>query len=182
MGAPGEPCDVEGSGVSGTDSCELGAMCWDVDPETLEGVCVAFCVGSADNPVCEDANTSCAINGDGVLALCLPSCDPLLQDCGEGQLCAPVADAFSCVPDASGDMGAPGDPCEFINVCDPGMFCASTELVPGCDGAGAGCCTAFCDLGEAPPACLPGQECTPWYEPGNAPPGHEDLGACALPT
>ena len=32
----GEPCTVEISGTSGVDTCVLGAMCWDVDPETNE--------------------------------------------------------------------------------------------------------------------------------------------------
>ena len=35
--APGEPCTVEGSGVSGLDDCDGTSMCWDVDPDTLEG-------------------------------------------------------------------------------------------------------------------------------------------------
>jgi hypothetical protein len=178
--APGEPCTVEGSGASGIDSCELGAMCWDVDPDTLEGVCVAFCVGSPERPACEDADAMCVMGGDGVLALCIPVCDPLQQDCSvEGNACYPVNDSFICAPDASGDTGAPGDACEFINVCDPGSFCASAEVVPEC--MGAGCCTLFCDL-DMPLPCLPGQECTPWYEAGMAPPGFENLGACALPT
>lgn len=34
---PGEPCTVVESNVSGIDSCDQGAMCWDVDNNTLEG-------------------------------------------------------------------------------------------------------------------------------------------------
>ena len=179
--AVGEPCIVEGSGVSGIDSCEAGSMCWDVDPDTLEGHCVAFCIGDESNPMCDDPNQSCTLPADGALALCFPLCDPLLQDCPEGDACYGINDVFNCIPDASGDMGAPGDECEFINVCDPGSFCASAELVPGCAEV-VGCCSSFCDLNEMPPACLPGQECMPWYEAGRAPPGYELVGACALPT
>jgi hypothetical protein len=178
--AVGEPCTVEGSGVSGIDSCEAGSMCWDVDPETLQGYCVGFCTGSPDDPMCEDPYQSCALGSDGPLALCFPLCDPLLQDCAEGQACYGIDDVFNCIPDASGEMGAPGDECEYLNVCDPGTFCASAELVPGCPGM-VGCCTPFCDVNEVPPACLPGQECTPWYEVGEAPPGYENVGACVLP-
>ena len=38
-----------------------------------------------------------------------------------------INEVFTCVPDASGEMGVYGDPCEYINVCDPGLFCASAE-------------------------------------------------------
>jgi hypothetical protein len=178
--APGEPCTVEGSGTSGIDSCELGAMCWGVDPKTNQGTCVAFCVGSPERPACEDANAMCVMASDGILALCIPNCDPLQQDCPAGAACYPVDDSFICAPDASGEVGAPGDDCEFINVCDPGSFCVDASLVPEC--TGAGCCTHFCDVTDAMPPCLPGQGCTPWYEDGMAPPGFENVGACALPS
>jgi hypothetical protein len=186
--APGEPCTVEGNGVSGIDSCELGSMCWDVDPKTLEGVCVAFCVGSPENPVCEDANATCALSGDGVLILCLPNCDPLQQDCSEGQACYPIQDYWSCAPDASGDAGGYGEVCEFINVCNPGYVCMEASAVPPgepCEGA-IGCCTAICNLddplGDAQcEGAADGQTCQPWYEDGTAPPGYELVGVCALP-
>jgi hypothetical protein len=178
--AVGEPCTAEGSGTSGIDSCAFGSMCWDVDPATLIGECVAFCVGSPDSPMCEDPDASCALPDDGVLALCFPLCDPLQQDCPEGDACYGIDEVFNCIPDASGETGAPGDECEYLNACDPGAFCAQAELVPGCPGM-TGCCTSYCDVNEMPPACLPGQECMPWYEPGAAPPGYENVGACALP-
>lgn len=76
-GQPGDSCRVEGSGTSGVDSCGISSMCWDVDPETSEGTCIAFCEGSADSPVCSDPNTQCSITNDGALILCLPKCDPL---------------------------------------------------------------------------------------------------------
>ncbi len=34
---PGLGCTVEGSATSGIDTCQAGAMCWDVDPVTLAG-------------------------------------------------------------------------------------------------------------------------------------------------
>ncbi len=182
---PGDECTVEGSGVSGIDNCEVSSMCWDVDPETNMGTCAAFCMGSEANPVCEDPNTSCVIANEGVLILCLPNCDPLLQDCAEGQACYPIDDGFACAPDAGGEMGLFGEPCEFINVCDPGLFCANADAVPDCAGS-SGCCSAFCDLtdemaGAACPGAAGGQDCVAWYEEGQAPPGFEDVGACAIP-
>ncbi|MBC8067400.1 MAG: ribulose phosphate epimerase [Deltaproteobacteria bacterium] len=182
---PGDECAVEGSGVSGIDNCDLSSMCWNVDENNM-GTCVPFCMGTEANPVCEDPNTTCSIANEGTLILCLPNCDPLLQDCEEGGACYPVDDAFVCGPDASADMGLYGEPCEFINVCDPGLFCANADVVPDC-GASSGCCSAFCDLSDPDasancPGAAGGQECTPWYEEGQAPPGFDDIGACAIPA
>lgn len=182
-GQPGDPCTVEGTGVSGLDDCDLGSMCWDVDPETNAGTCVPMCTGDAGNPICEDPDTSCSITNDGALVLCLPVCDPLLQDCAEGQACYPVNDGWSCAPDASGEMGAHGDPCEYLNVCDPGLVCLDASVVPMCEGM-LGCCSSVCDVSD--PAgdaqCVGASEtCQPWYPEDSAPPGLEDVGACALP-
>ncbi len=183
-GQPGDPCTVEGSGVSGVDTCIAGAMCWDVDEEN-NGTCVALCGGSPAAGVCDDPTTSCIIANDGFLPLCLEVCDPLLQDCADGSACYPGDDGFVCVPDASGpDQGAFGDPCEFTNACDPGLLCAGAAAVPGCESAR--CCTDFCDLSDPEPAVgcgglAGGQECIGLFAEGQAPPGFEDAGFCAIP-
>jgi hypothetical protein len=177
----GETCTVQGSETSGIDNCELGAMCWNVDNMTNEGTCVALCTGTPADPVCA-AGTTCAITNGGVLTLCLPGCDPLLQDCDPGQACYPVGEDFTCAPDASGAAGIDGDGCEFINVCDPGLMCVFAGAVEGCFGF-AGCCTPFCDVsmgGDPCPALS--EECVPFYEPGLAPPGLEDVGVCSIPA
>jgi hypothetical protein len=184
-GQPGDTCTVEGNGVSGVDSCDLAAMCWDVDGETNMGICVGFCEGTEDAPFCSNPDEGCSITNDGVLILCLAYCDPLLQDCAEGSACYPEENGFFCSPDASGpDLGAIGDPCEYINVCDPGGWCANAESVPGCAGA-IGCCSGYCDITDpmASDTCLPdGTECVSWYEEGTAPPGYEDVGVCVIPA
>jgi len=183
---PGDTCTVDGNAVSGVDNCEAGSMCWDVDPQINEGVCIAFCTGSYQSPVCEDPSTVCTIYNDGVLPLCLPMCDPLLQNCHGDNICVPASGpGFICVLDASGEEGQYGDPCEYVNVCDPGLYCANAEAVPGCQGA-VGCCSDYCDLTAPVPvaACSgagQGQECVPWFEEGTAPPGLEHIGGCAIP-
>ncbi|MEX1367431.1 MAG: ribulose phosphate epimerase [Nannocystaceae bacterium] len=185
-GQPGDPCLVEGSPVSGLDTCDVGAMCWDVDPATLEGTCVAMCTGEESNPICEDRNSTCQTSSGGLPAVCVPQCNPLDPDCADGQACYPFGETFTCTVDASGDMGVAGDPCEFFNVCDPGLVCASAEVVPDCM-SGVGCCSPFCSLDDPMPPCLPEQVCTPWYdlfyEPGKylPPPGYESVGLCVLP-
>lgn len=185
-GQPGDECTVEGNSATGIDSCDIAMQCWDVDPKTNTGVCVAMCTGDESNPICEDPDTTCSIANDGAIVLCLPVCDPIIQDCVDGQACYPIAEDWVCGPDASGEMGVYGDPCEFINVCDPGLICDIPEATPGCVGA-LGCCTEVCDLtdpagnaqcqGEAQ-----GQECIPWYPPEATPPGYEDVGTCTIPA
>jgi hypothetical protein len=182
-GEPGDPCQAEGSGVTGLDDCNASSMCWDVD-ETGLGTCVAFCSGNEASPVCESTEASCVIANDGVLILCLPNCDPLMSDCGDGSACYPTETAFVCVFDASLEEGAYADACEYTNVCDPGLWCAPAETVPGCETPR--CCTPFCDLSEPDPdgscpGAAGGQECVPWYEEGQVPPGYEDIGTCAIP-
>lgn len=188
--AEGEPCHVEGSGTSGIDDCELGTMCWDVDPKTNEGICVSMCIGPEENPFCDDPETQCAINSSEVLLLCVPVCDPIEQDCPAGQACYAIRGTlWACGSDASGDMGGYGDPCEYVSGCAPGLLCLDASTVPvgqACEGA-PGCCTEICDLSD--PAgdlqcagAAGGQLCQPWYEAGTAPAGYENVGACALPA
>ncbi|MEZ4448398.1 MAG: hypothetical protein R3B09_02885 [Nannocystaceae bacterium] len=173
----GEPCTVEGSGVSGLDSCEAASMCWAVDSETNMGTCVALCTCSYEQPICTVPNTTCTISNGGSLVLCLPVCDPLdPASCGAGEVCVSGGNEyFQCVVDASGSGGATGDPCEYVNACDPGHSCVESGLVPGCQG-GIGCCAAFCDISS--PSCTGGTECVAWFEQGQAPKCFEDVGVC----
>ncbi len=182
-GQPGDTCTTMGGGVSGLDTCDLGVMCWDVKPDTMMGTCVAQCTGSEAAPMCGQ-ETTCFVSNDGVLNLCLPICDPLAQDCPSENLCIPNPqnnEVFTCVLDASGDAGKAFDPCEFINACDKGFLCANVMLGMECMPDAIGCCLPFCDTTE--PAMCPGvgQECTPWYDMGTAPPGFENVGICGVP-
>jgi len=178
---PGEPCTVQGSGVSGVDSCDADSMCWDVDDDTMIGTCVQHCDGTLDAPLCPDG-AACALSND-VLALCLPTCDPLLQDCPDGDLCIgnPSDDQnnFLCIFDGSGDEGQVFDPCSFANACDAGLLCQASSVALECDPQD-GCCTPYCDL-TLPPNC-PGamQTCQPYFEM-DPPPEYMNVGVCAVP-
>ena len=152
-------------------------MCWDVDSETDEGVCVSLCAGtSAEDGTC-DAGLTCSIFSGGVLSLCLPGCDSLLQDCSGGSLCIPNGEGFACVLDASGDGGFFGDSCEDANSCKRGLSCLNADFVEGCEGEG--CCTPFCDTSERNSCPGRSQECIPWYD-GDAQPGYENVGVCGI--
>ena len=174
----GEPCTVQESGVSGIDSCDVGALCWDVDPTTNEGTCVEYCTGDDANPICLDPEMQCG--GPRDFPLCLPTCCPLEQDCPQGQACYAINHDFACAPDVSGEMGGFGDTCEFVNVCDPGLLCLGAAAITECDGAG--CCTLLCEVGfEGCSDLQPGLECVPWYAADAAPPGLEHVGVCVVP-
>jgi hypothetical protein len=176
----GEACTVEDSGFSGVDDCDIASMCWNVDRETSTGYCVSFCVGSENDPFCLEPNHHCSTNGEGTLILCLAHCDPLAQDCNREEGCWGVHDQFVCAPDASGGMGAYGDPCESINVCDPGLFCAPAGAVPDC--ASSGCCSPYCALDQPNTCPGEGQECLAAFDPSLTPPGYENVGLCAVPS
>jgi len=173
-GAPGEACTVDGSGVSGLDDCERGAMCWDVDPETNEGTCIALLVGSGVHPICANPIGVPYLSAD-TLALCLPGCDPLAFDCGPGLGCYPRARGFACLPDVSGDNGGLGELCRFPNACGSGLVCLAAEVVPGC--FGGGCCSAYCDVDA--PICPEGTTCQPWWDGPPPTPYQTNLGICA---
>jgi hypothetical protein len=172
----GDPCMVEGSGVSGVDDCGLGNICMYTNEENF-GTCIAFCQG--ENEDC-DPGSVCAIYNDGVLPICLVSCDPLIQNCPELQACIDTPNgAFICFTDASGEAGMAGDPCpeeHGENSCDPGMWCGAGTS--GCDAVN--CCTPYCDLGDG--GCVAPNECLSFFGEGNAPPGYENVGVCIVPN
>ncbi len=179
-----EPCEASGVGL---DTCGKGHVCWGVDDDG-EGVCVAFCSGSAENPSCEPACTRCVIS-ESSPPLCVNSCDPLGQGCPGEQVCIgdPNSAGFLCVLDASGGMAPAGTPCEFANVCNPGTMCASTDAAPHPDCQGAiGCCTPFCNYEQPDGACdaladeLPDIECVPFSEEPAECAG--PVGVCVVPA
>jgi len=179
-GQPGEPCMAQGGGVSGLDDCAKGIMCWDVD-EMNQGTCVALCTGNESDPMCADG-FFCPIFGDGVLNICLPTCDPLAQDCQGDDLCLPHNDTFICALDASGVEGQVFDPCEFANVCDAGLLCVHPSAADECDPNAGGCCIPFCNVSDPDVVCPGvGQACVSFYEPGMAPPEFAKVGTCMLP-
>lgn len=174
-GGVGDPCQVEGSFVSGVDTCEAGVLCTPLDDESLDGICVEMCSGSESEPVCDDtANAVCVVVSE-VFGLCGSTCDPLASTCGDGQSCAPGSDAWGCVP--SGDA-AVGDPCLLASECVAGSVCVGADSL--CPEGEDSCCSQTCDLSAPDPDanCTDGRTCEPFYEPGSAPEGYESVGLC----
>jgi len=176
----GEPCTMESSVASGFDNCDEGLFCWDVDPDTLQGTCVAMCLGHELDPQCP-AGTDCLIRNNGNVIPCLPPCDPLAIDaCSEGDACVPSYAGFVCAPSA-GPVGAPCEPAWLPGECGPGSVCAYLGSVPDCGGVLPGCCASTCDLSQPDPCVGMGLVCTSWWGDDPVPPGFEDVGFCALP-
>lgn len=165
----GESCYAEGGGASGIDSCDVGSMCWNVDPRTWIGECVELCDVN-EGPPCADPSRSCVSANGGLLPLCLLDCDPIGQSCSVGENCYPIDGGFVCMPE-----GAPMEVEDQLHtMCPQGMFDANADQDPTC--SGELCCTPFCDL-TAPPTCEIGTECIPFVEPGTCPPGS---GVCLI--
>ncbi|MCA9689538.1 MAG: hypothetical protein R3A51_19230 [Nannocystaceae bacterium] len=187
-GQHGDPCTIQGN-LTGEDDCAEGVMCWNTDPDTGFGTCVELCTGSLEAPQCGPPNSFCVV-ANMVLNLCLPFCDPLVQDCqGNNETCLPQpnGDGFSCVLDSSGGQAPSGTPCEFANACNPGNICLNLEFFPhpDCEGSG-GCCGPYCDISDpgANANCqevLDTAECVPWYQEGTAPEPYADVGICIQP-
>lgn len=180
--ALGEPCTVEDNGVSGIDSCDGTSFCFGVDPDTLQGTCYAFCGGDAQDPTCPNACDHCSITGDGVLTICLPTCDPLAPDCQAGEGCVSVSSGesgFVCVP-LMEEPAAPGEVCEYVNDCEAGSVCLDASYLPACEGAA--CCTPLCSVDDPEPcAPVPGTECASWFEEPPRTCIPQELGVCVTP-
>lgn len=182
---PGDECVVEGYLGSCLDNCELGSMCLDFDGDGM-GTCQKFCGGSAANPMCE-ADEGCLIYFAGV-PFCFEKCDPLVQDCPDGQGCYPDEEApggtgFLCLPTIGASPA--GGLCWLLSGCAPGLLCVTPEFVPGCN-ENFGCCTPLCDVEQAPDPCPdvdPALACVSWYVGGQMPPdvSYENVGACVIP-
>lgn len=175
----GAPCSVVDSATSGMDNCELGFMCWHVNPDSGEGTCTEFCTGNPDSPFCEDSMTTCEIQFDDVVSLCLQSCNPVTQDCVVEGLACYFGTVPLCALDQSGAGGNEGDPCDALSDCSTGTQCTPASDLDAC--ATASCCTPFCDVSLND--CSNGNlSCVPLFEEGTSPPGSEDYGVCALPA
>lgn len=172
---PDEACTVEGSAVSGLDSCALGSVCAWVDFETGVGVCQPMCLGPDTNPSCADENRVCIVGGDAIPAFCFSRCDPLVQDCPEGLACYGYFEPVVCSASWSEPDAALLDACSTPSSCPAGTTCVGAENVGACPPDADACCASFCDL-EAPD-CPEPQTCRPYFtEP--APEGLESVGFC----
>lgn len=153
--AAGEPCVVEESPVLGVDDCDANSYCFDVDPQTLAGTCVAFCLGDELEPSCADPNQACVIENEGSVTFCLDTCDPLGAGCDDARSCVAVRpETFVCARPGESIVGE--DCTQFVD-CLPGLSCLQNEDVDAV-------CTSPCPPLDG--VCEPGSSCLPWGEAG----------------
>jgi hypothetical protein len=167
-GEAGDPCQRDAA--TGADDCGLGLTCFDADDGA--GNCVPNCIAPQGVAICADPDHRC-LPGGGPLHVCLAACDPRAPACEAGESCYPSSEWLLCLPDVSGEDGAAGQRCTFVNGCDPGLACVSGSTSTAC--ADAMCCTPFCTVGED--TCPPGDACMPFFADGG-PSTLLDLGLC----
>lgn len=178
-GGLGDPCEWDGP-VEASDDCDGEHACYFVaeNGDTWLGTCAPFCDGTPDDPICPGM-LGCYITGQGAQILCLPSCDPLLQDCTDpNSLCQWTSSAnFVCIQRGA-DVGT-GEPCSVDNDCAAGDVCLGAMLVPGC--ADDACCTSYCEVGMLGGCdAQPDTSCEPFFS-DPPPPGFELIGVCIVP-
>ncbi len=153
----GEACVVEGSFVSGVDTCGAGLACTPSDADSLftnDGVCTQLCNAGP----CPDG-TLCTVPGTLNVGACGQICDPLAQDaCPTGQGCLPAGLGFAChlAFDTTND-----EPCTAAAECGLGHACLEASQCG--DEPGDACCVQLCNLGA--PNCQGGQSCTDYGSP-----------------
>lgn len=185
-GTEGDPCKVEGGWWTGVDDCDYGYACWNIDHTTNTGVCVALCTGNPQAYDCPSQDDACVFWAPGFAHICLPTCDPLAQDCPAGQSCRPNwssdVQEFTCGAEYSGDEGQEFDPCELDGMCDPGFICGPSSAATECEQNGGFCCLSYCDLAD--PQCNgQGAECLSFYSLAGFEPSPEyaNVGICVIP-
>lgn len=168
----GDSCAFDGYGEDITDECEAGAMCWTDSSGELG--CVPLCGGTSHEPACADGR-SCVQTDDDSMALCYPSCDPLLQNCADGHGCYYWQSAFVCLWESGESLARDAD-CININDCLPGLFCADNPE----DCETGYCCAQPCETDDpgANAECAlldPFYQCLAWNL------GPPEFGVCGTP-
>jgi hypothetical protein len=165
-------------------------MCVIDNPDSLEGLCRAFC--DPGMPECDGGDGTCKsffeVLGTLTVPLCMDKCDPLTQDCSPPSWhCIPDTptlsgqSGFICTPPPPQEPVPALDACGLANDCAQGLVCVVATRIPDGCGASGTCCTAFCSLSEGDVPCQdidPQLVCVDWMSPD---PTWSDVGVCALP-
>ena len=174
----------------GNDDCASGLFCFaGCSACDGTGICMQLCEAwSPESQVsaCQmlglPPNYYCFSFNEGYLPVCLETCDPILQDCSDGEGCYQSDDAdylcseFVLDNDGTGEVGTR---CELWHNCRPGLQCMDASQLADCDDDS--CCAYVCDLSADDPddVCRDsGEVCVAMQE--NPVPGKERVGVCGL--
>lgn len=185
-----EPCEYHGHEL-GSDDCDANSHCWNLE-QTEEGgyvgSCVPICQGTGwEDATCEGQGESCfgyecRLIGQVGMPLCVESCDPMAQDCGEGMSCVYYGGYVDtvCAVQTLETPKLTGETCESASDCAPGLMCGNADYLPSCEGWS--CCTPFCAAGDdaSCDAAVPGTVCSDRFRT-LAPEGCPEFGGCFLP-
>jgi hypothetical protein len=108
-------------------------------------------------------------------------CNPLVNDCPEGELCIFFNTEFQCFPSTGDGSGVAGAVCATATDCNEGLACIQSVFFANC--AGDACCSPNCDLDE-PNTCPnadAGELCMQWFvgQEGTDP-CYVNAGVCGL--
>lgn len=104
-------------------------------------------------------------------------CDPLENLCELGYACVGLdPEGFFCDFPGRGDQGVSCD-ADSLETCAEGLLCVTAEVLDGC--VDAACCTMLCEV-DGGSACPTNLNCSPFYPPGQAPPGYDHVGICVV--
>ena len=152
LAAAGEACNVFDSDAP-QKFCGAGLSC---EFNGVNSACVTICndmVTCEEGQTCFDATQS--YNEAFQFSFCTTPCDPLAQDCANGEACAfsgviNEAPAGTCVSEPAAGMGQNGDDCVSGDNAPYWGDCAANNVCFVDDEAtGAGSCGSFCADGRS---------------------------------
>jgi len=161
--APAGP-QGDGAACGPSDNCGKGLVC-------INSVCRKYCY---DNATCGGGNKLCIgliqIGGTQEIpstCVTLSACDPLTQNCPQGQGCY-LSNSSGAVCATAGTVAANGACGQGAGQCVPGTVCLLTSPT-------AGACKSFCNRDGGMPNCGTGQ-CGGLINAADG--GVLDVGAC----
>lgn len=171
----GEAC----TRAAGNDDCAAGLFCLTAQSGgSGPGQCIALC--DVEDPSAACGADHCVQFNEGVLPLCRAACDPLAQDCPEGQACyaSLTEQVFVCLDSSyAPGQGQQGQACGTISACQAGLLCAPAGELEGCQAKL--CCTALCPIGSQ--GCPPPYTCEQVYDVDDYP-EYAGVGYCREPV
>jgi hypothetical protein len=176
----GDWCERQGGPYDGSDSCGHGLMCFWSDRGMPNTTCSEMCRGTPAAPICETPDTRCYSLPGQLVNLCLTYCDPLAQDCPDGETCVLTTAGPSTHCWSEPTTAGFGEQCDVETDCHAGLACVGAAVVPACAATTGGCCTEVCDL-EQPNTCTDaavGVTCQPRFDSDL--PGLYRVGSCML--